>query len=60
MNEDGFTNEQAIKLRMKGKKEKKELLEELNGLGLNIWEVKIVNHFGKFNTLWKNDGSISQ
>ena len=49
MNEDGYTNEQAIKLRYKSKLEKAELIEELTALKLTIHQVRQVSHFGKFN-----------
>ena len=49
MNEDGYTNEQAIKLRYKSKLEKTELIEELTALNLKIHQVRQVCHFGKFN-----------
>jgi hypothetical protein len=49
MNEDGYTNEQAIKLRYKSKLEKAELIEELTRLNLKIYDVRQVCHFGKFN-----------
>ena len=49
MNEDGYTNEQAIKLRYKSKLEKAELIEELTALKLTIHQVRQVCHFGKFN-----------
>ena len=49
MNEDGYTNEQAIKLRYKSKLEKAELIEELTALNLTIHQVRQVCHFGTFN-----------
>ena len=49
MNEDGYTNEQAIKLRYNFKLEKAELIEELTALNLKIHQVRQVCHFGKFN-----------
>ena len=49
MNEDGYTNEQAIKLRYKHKLEKAELIEELTRLNLKLYQVRQVCHFGKFN-----------
>ena len=49
MNEDGYTNEQAIKLRYKSKLEKAELIEELTRLKLKMYDVRQVCHFGKFN-----------
>ena len=49
MNEDGYTNEQAIKLRYKSKLEKAELIEELTALKISIHQVRQVCHFGKFN-----------
>ena len=49
MNEDGYTNEQAIKLRYKSKLEKAELIEELTALNLKIYDVRQVCHFGTFN-----------
>ena len=49
MNEDGYTNEQAVKLRYKNKLEKAELIEELTALNLTIHDVRQVCHFGTFN-----------
>ena len=49
MNEDGYTNEQAIKLRYKSKLEKAELIEELTALNLTLYQVRQVCHFGTFN-----------
>ena len=49
MNEGGYTNEQAIKLRYKSKLEKAELIKELTRLKLTIHGVSQVCHFGKFN-----------
>ena len=49
MNEGGYTNEQAVKLRYKSKLEKAELIEELTALNLTIHEVRQVCHFGTFN-----------
>ena len=49
MNEDGYTNEQALTLRYKHKLEKAELNEELTRLNLKIYDVRQVCHFGKFN-----------
>ena len=49
MNEDGYTNEQAIKLRYKSKLEKAELIEELTALNLKLYQVRQVCHFGTFN-----------
>ncbi len=49
MNEDRYTNEQAIKLRYKSKLEKAELIEELTRLKLKMYDVRQVCHFGKFN-----------
>ena len=49
MNEDGYTNEQAIKLRYKSKLEKAELIEELTALNLKLHQVRQVCHFGTFN-----------
>jgi len=49
MNEDGYTNEQAIKLRYKSKLEDTELIEELKRLGLTMNNVCRVCHFGTFN-----------
>ena len=49
MNEDGYTNEQAVKLRYKNKLEKAELIKELTALKLTIHDVRQVCHFGKFN-----------
>jgi hypothetical protein len=49
MNEDGYTNEQAIKLRYKSKLEKAELIEELTALNLKLYQVRQVCHFGEFN-----------
>ena len=49
MNEDGYTNEQALTLRYKHKLEKAELNEELTRLNLKIYDVRQVCHFGTFN-----------
>ena len=49
MNEDGYTNEQAVKLRYKNKLEKAELIKELTALKLTIHDVRQECHFGKFN-----------
>jgi len=49
MNEDGYTNEQALTLRYKHKLEKAELNEELTRLNLKLYQVRQVCHFGKFN-----------
>jgi hypothetical protein len=49
MNENGYTNEQAVKLRYKNKLEKAELIEELTALNLTIHDVRQVCHFGTFN-----------
>ena len=49
MNKDGYTNEQAVKLRYKSKFEKAELIEELTALNLTIHDVRQVCHFGTFN-----------
>ena len=49
MNEDGYTNEQAVKLRYKNKLEKAELIKELTALKLTIHDVRQVCHFGTFN-----------
>jgi hypothetical protein len=49
MNEDGYTNEQAVKLRYKNKLEKAELIKELTALNLTIHDVRQVCHFGTFN-----------
>ena len=53
MNEDGYTNEQAIKLRYKSKLEKAELIEELTALNLKLYQVRQVCHFGEFNRYGK-------
>ena len=42
MNEDGYTNEQAVKLRYKSKLEKAELIEELTALNLKLYQVRQV------------------
>ena len=49
MNEDGYTNEQALTLRYKHKLEKGELNEELTRLNLKLYQVRQVCHFGEFN-----------
>ena len=49
MNKDGYTNEQAIKLRYNFKLEKAELIEELTALNLKIHQVRQEYHFNKFN-----------
>ena len=49
MNEDGYTNEQAVKLRYKNKLEKAELIKELTTLKLTIHDVRQECHFGNFN-----------
>ena len=49
MNEDGYTNEQALTLRYKHKLEKAELNEELTRLNLKLYQVRQVCHFGEFN-----------
>jgi hypothetical protein len=49
MNKDGYTNEQAVKLRYKNKLEKAELIKELTALNLTIHDVRQVCHFGTFN-----------
>ena len=49
MNDSGYSNEQAIKLRLKSKSEDTELIEELKRLGLTMNNVCRICHFGTFN-----------
>ena len=49
MNDSGYTNEQAIKLRLKSNSEDVELNEELKRLGLTMNNVSQTCHFGTFN-----------
>ncbi len=64
MNKDGYTNEQAVKLRYKNKLEKAELIEELTALNLTVHDVRQVCHFGTFNRygrmmeVYRNDKQI--
>lgn len=49
MLEDGFTNEQTVKLNYKSKLEKRRMLKKLEELNIKSYEVKTVTHFPKLN-----------